>query len=134
MFRQGEEGGALYVLVEGEADVFVDAEGHLTRVNVVRTGDCLGEFSLLTGEPLSATVLTTTDCEVVLIERDRMSTVLHESPELVEKLSEILALRRLETEVILAESETQRNLNVAPKSQEEYANDFLNKIKDFFSV
>ena len=24
--------------------------------------------------------------------------------------------------------------NVVPKSQEEYANDFLNKMKDFFSV
>ncbi|PAW86821.1 MAG: hypothetical protein B9S33_07380 [Pedosphaera sp. Tous-C6FEB] len=134
IFRQGEEGNALYVILDGEADVSVDADGHLTRVNVVRSGDCLGEFSLLTGERLSATVQATKDCEVVLIQRDRMAEVLRESPELVEKLSEILALRRLETEVILAESETRRNLDVAPKSQEEYANDFLNKIKDFFSV
>jgi len=114
--------------------VFVDADGHFTRVNVVRSGDCLGEFSLLTGERLSATVQATKDCEVVLIQRDRMAEVLRESPELVEKLSEILALRRLETEVILAESQTRRNLDAVPKSQEEYANDFLNKIKDFFSV
>lgn len=134
IFRQGEEGNALYVILDGEADVSVDADGHLTRVNVVRSGDCLGEFSLLTGERLSATVQATKDCEVVLIQRDRMAEVLRESPELVEKLSEILALRRLETEVILAESETRRNLDAVPKSQEEYANDFLNKIKDFFSV
>jgi len=79
-------------------------------------------------------VQATKDCEVVLIQRDRMAEVLRESPELVEKLSEILALRRLETEVILAESQTRRNLDAVPKSQEEYANDFLNKIKDFFSV
>jgi small-conductance mechanosensitive channel len=134
IFRQGEEGGSLYVVVEGEADVFVDADGHQTRVNVVRSGDCLGEISLLTGEKLSATVVATKDCEVVLIERDRMAEVLRESPELVERLSEILALRRLETEVILAESQTQRSKNIVPKSQEEYANDFLNKMKDFFSV
>jgi CRP-like cAMP-binding protein len=112
----------------------VDAEGHQTRVNVVRSGDCLGEISLLTGEKLSATVVATKDCEVVLIERDRMAEVLRESPELVERLSEILALRRLETEVILAESQTQRSKNTVPKSQEEYASDFLNKMKDFFSV
>ena len=134
IFRQGEEGSALYVIVDGEADVYVDADGHLTRVNVVCSGDCLGEISLLTGERLSATVQATRDCEVVLIQRDRMAEVLRESPELVEKLSEILALRRLETEVILAETQTQRNRDVIPKSQEEYANDFLNKIKDFFSV
>ena len=56
------------------------------------------------------------------------------SQSVVAKLSEILALRRLETEVILAESETRRSKTVVPKSQEEYANDFLNKMKDFFSV
>lgn len=134
IFRQGEEGGSLYVVVEGEADVFVDADGHQTRVNVVRSGDCLGEISLLTGEKLSATVVATKDCEVVLIQRDQMAEVLRESPELVERLSEILALRRLETEVILAESQTQRSKNIVPKSQEEYASDFLNKMKDFFSV
>ena len=134
IFRQGEEASALYVIVDGEADVFVDADGKPMRVSVVRTGDCLGEISLLTGEKLSATVVATQDSEVVLIQRDRMAEVLRESPELVEGLSEILALRRLETEVILAESETQRGLAVAPKSHEEYANDFLNKIKEFFSV
>jgi len=74
------------------------------------------------------------DCEVVLIQRERMAEVLRESPELVEKLSEILALRRLETEVILAETQFRRKSDEVPKSQEEYANDFLNKIKDFFSV
>ncbi len=134
IFRQGEEGGALYVVVDGEAEVFVESEGHMTRVNVVRTGECLGEISLLTGEKLSATVVATKDSEVVLIPRERVAEVLRESPELVEKLSEILALRRLETEVILAETQTQRSRNVVPKSQEEYANDFLNKMKDFFSV
>ncbi len=134
IFRQGEEGGALYVVVDGEAEVFVESEGHMTRVNVVRTGECLGEISLLTGEKLSATVVATTDSEVVLIPRERVAEVLRESPELVEKLSEILALRRLETEVILAETQTQRSRTVVPKSQEEYANDFLNKMKDFFSV
>jgi small-conductance mechanosensitive channel/CRP-like cAMP-binding protein len=134
IFRQGEEGGSLYVVVDGEADVFVEADGQQTRVNVIRSGDCLGEISLLTGEKLSATVIATRDCEVVLIQRDQMAEVLRESPELVERLSEILALRRLETEVILAESQTQRSKSIQPKSQEEYANDFLNKMKDFFSV
>ena len=134
IFRQGEEGNSLYVIVEGEADVFIDLDGRPTRVNVVRSGECLGEFSLLTGEKLSASVQATKDCEVVLIPRERMAEVLRESPELVERLSEILALRRLETEVILAETQTQRNKEVVPKSQEEYASDFMRKMQDFFSV
>ncbi|MBI5801280.1 MAG: mechanosensitive ion channel [Verrucomicrobia bacterium] len=134
IFRQGEEGGALYVVVDGEADVFVQQDGVDTRVNVVRSGDCLGEISLLTGEKLSATVVATRDCEVVLVPSERMAEVLRESPELVESFSEILAIRRLEAEVILAESQSQRKRDVVPLSQEEYASDFMNKMKDFFSV
>lgn len=134
IFRQGEDGGALYVVVDGEADVFVQQDGVDTRVNVVRSGDCLGEISLLTGEKLSATVVATRDCEVVLVPSERMAEVLRESPELVEIFSETLAIRRLETEVILAESQSQRKLVVGPLSQEEYASDFMNKMKDFFSV
>ena len=53
-------------------------------------------MAMLTGERYSANVVANMDTEVVQIPR--------ESPELLEKLSEILALRKLETEVILAET------------------------------
>ena len=134
IFRQGEEGGALYVVVDGAADVFVQQDGVDTRVNVVHSGDCLGEISLLTGEKLSATVVATRDCEVVLVPSERMAEVLRESPELVESFSEILAIRRLEAEVILAESQSQRKRDDVPLSQEAYASDFMKKMQDFFSV
>ncbi len=134
IFRQGEEGGALYVVVDGAADVFVQQDNVNTRVNVVHSGDCLGEISLLTGEKLSATVVATRDCEVVLVPSERMAEVLRESPELVESFSEILAIRRLEAEVILAESQSQRKRDDVPLSQEEYASDFMKKMQDFFSV
>ena len=63
-----------------------------------------------------------------------MATLLRESPELLEKLSEILALRKLETEVILAGTASQNEGDGDKDLQNEYANDFLGQLKPFFSI
>ena len=81
---------------------------------------------MLTGERYSANVVANMDTEVVQIPR--------ESPELLEKLSEILALRKLETEVILAETASQNQGDSGKDLHHEYANDFLGQLKSFFSI
>jgi hypothetical protein len=63
-----------------------------------------------------------------------MAVVLRESPELLEQLSEILALRKLETEVILAETASQQQSDGGKDLHNEYANDFLGRLRSFFSL
>jgi len=134
LVRQGEEGDYMLVIVDGEADVMVDMEGRPTRVGLLRSEDCVGEMAMLTGERYSANVVANVDTEVVQIPREKMAVVLRESPELLEKLSEILALRKLETEVILAETASQNQADSGKDLQHEYANDFLGQLKSFFSI
>ena len=134
LVRQGESGDFMLVIVEGEADVMVDMEGTPTRVGLLRTEDCVGEMAMLTGERYSANVIARMDTEVVQIPRERMATVLRESPELLEQLSEILALRKLETEVILAETASQQKSDGGKDLHNEYANDFLGRLRSFFSI
>ena len=134
LVRQGEEGDYMLVIVKGEADVMVDMEGKPTRVGLLRTEDCVGEMAMLTGERYSANVVANFDTEVVQIPREKMAVVLRESPELLEKLSEILALRKLETEVILAETASQNQVDGGLDRHNEYANDFLGQLKSFFSI
>ena len=109
-------------------------EGRPTRVGLLRTEDCVGEMAMLTGERYSANVVANMDTEVVQIPREKMAIVLRESPELLEKLSEILALRKLETEVILAETASQNQGDSGKDLHHEYANDFLGQLKSFFSI
>ena len=134
LVRQGESGDFMLVIVEGEADVMVDMEGNPTRVGLLRAEDCVGEMAMLTGERYSANVIANMDTEVVQIQRDKMAVVLRESPELLEQLSEILALRKLETEVILAETAPQQQADGGGDRHNEYANDFLGRLKSFFSI
>ncbi|MGY8671583.1 MAG: cyclic nucleotide-binding domain-containing protein, partial [Verrucomicrobiia bacterium] len=125
LVRQGQEGDFMLMIGDGEADVMVEMDGKPTRVGLLREEDCVGEMAMLTGEAYSANVVANRDTEVVQIPREKMGIVLRESPELLERLSEILALRKLETEVILAETASQRAQETDKDLHNEYANDFL---------
>jgi CRP-like cAMP-binding protein len=75
LFREGDPGDALYVIVEGE--VAVQAEGP-PRVEMARLGPgaFIGEVALMTDQPRSATITATSDAELLRIDRKTLSGVL----------------------------------------------------------
>ena len=75
LFREGDAGDALYVIVEGE--VSVQAEGP-PRVEMARlgTGAFIGEVALMTEQPRSATVSAVANTELLRIDRHTLSRVL----------------------------------------------------------
>ena len=131
IIEQDEPGDSMFVLLQGEADVLVEAHGHSTRVASLRLGDCFGEMSLLNGEPRSATVLALSDCEVMEIGKASLAETLQGAPELLESLSRMLARRRLENEGILARSQEER---ATAAVQEKYAASMLHRLKSFFKL
>lgn len=131
VIEQGAHGQSMFVLLHGEADVFVVANGTQTHVATLRTGDYCGEMSLLTGEPRSATVIARTDCEMWEIDKNTMGELLQENETLVQKLGEILAERKLSTEGILASTTDHHEVRI---KQQEYTQGFLRKLTAFFDL
>lgn len=131
MIEQGANGDSMFILVSGEAVVVVDRNGYQTHVASLRGGDCFGEMSLLTGEKRSASVLAQTDCEVVEIDKPILATSLKENPELLGKLSELLAQRQMETDGIIA---AQTQTSVLRAKQMEYQATFVDKLRAFFEL
>ncbi len=131
VIEQGGTGQSMFVLLQGEAEVFVGAHGAQTLVATLRTGDYCGEMSLLTGEPRSATVIARTDCEMWEIDKNTMGDLLQENEALVQQLGEILAERRLMTEGIVASA---TNRNEVRMKQQEYTQGFLQKLSAFFDL
>lgn len=73
LIQEGDTGlGAseLYVVKEGEFEVLQRRKGVNLRVNMKRRGDTFGELSLMYDCPRSATVATTQDAVVWVLERD----------------------------------------------------------------
>ncbi len=131
IIEQGAAGASMFVLLHGSAAVSVSQNGSMIRVGSLRMGDCFGEMSLLTGEKRTATVRAEEDCEVIEISQPAMATVLHEAPECVTQLSELLATRKMETEGLLkdlvdglAQEQTAR----------EYRATFLRRLRSVFEL
>ena len=123
LIREGDQGETFYVIVSGE--VAVARAG--TEVVRLGRGAYLGEMSLLTGEPRSATVVATTD--VVVLELDREAFARHFSahPERAQQMSELLATRRSQLEAIAVATGA-----TAPEGTK--ANEILRRLKSIFRL
>jgi CRP-like cAMP-binding protein len=131
LITQGSEGNSMFVLVSGAVDVHVGHNGQLTYVTTLKPGDYFGEMSLLTGEKRSATVIANRDCESLRIDKESFAEVLLSNPELLQKLSGMLARRRLETEGILHSTTEKKTIET---KQEEYTANFLSRLSSFFEL
>ena len=92
LIEEGEEGDALFVIIEGTASVRRGSD----EVATVGPGAVFGEMALLDGEPRSATVVTTTPVTVAVLGVRMFRTLLREFPEMTFELLAGLAadLRR----------------------------------------
>jgi len=132
--EQGAGGSSMFILLTGEAAVYVrhhEQDTEPARVAALQSGDYFGEMSLLTGEARSATVTASTDCEVLEIAKAQLAGILQENTALLTSLSEMLAQRRLENEGVLA-STTEDHVLMGKTA--EYTRGFLQRVVRFFDL
>src|SRR5213595_302665 len=131
VIEEGAEGDSMFILLRGAAQVSVSKNGSTIPVATLRSGDCFGEMSLLTGEKRSATVRADGDCYVMEISKDVMAGIIRDSPDCLRQLSEILATRKMETEGVVKDAA--RPADQAAK-ETEYRATFLSRLKTFFEL
>ena len=131
IIEEGASGDSMFIMLRGVAHVCVSRNGDDIRLGHMRSGDCFGEMSLLTGEPRSATIRAEHDCEVMEIRKEVMSEILHQSPQCLTQLSDLLAKRKLEGQGILKDA-------LKPEEQEkkesEYRASFLKRLRTVFEL
>ena len=87
--RAGRDGGLMFVILEGEAEVEKDG----TILGRLGPGDVIGELSLIDGQPRSANVRAVTDLKVLELAQDDFQTLVDSSPKFVQSLLRSLSLR-----------------------------------------
>lgn len=92
--REGEEGNSLFVIQSGAAQVVVGplSETH-SQLARLRHGDVVGEMSLLTGEPRSATVVASLPTTALELTRETFAAIVAKYPAIVTNLGRILSRR-----------------------------------------
>jgi len=131
VIQEGAEGNSMFILLRGAAQVSVSKNGSLIPVATLNAGDCFGEMSLLTGERRMATVQAKSDCYVLEIGKPVMAEVIRDSPDCLQRLSELLARRKLETEGIVKEVARTDEQDL---KQRQYTATFLHRLRAFFQL
>jgi small-conductance mechanosensitive channel/CRP-like cAMP-binding protein len=104
LFNQGDDGESIFVLVEGLLEVSMQTEGKKKHLSFLRPGSFLGEMALLTGENRSADVISSTESLVGELTKDSIMSLATESPEILNKMTAVVAERRLKNEEITSKS------------------------------
>jgi len=98
--RQGEAAESLFVIVDGFARVLLDDR----PVARLRRGDVIGEMSLVTGEPRTATVVAAVPTTAFELSRDGVAALIAEQPRILENLTRILTDRLAMTTARVADT------------------------------
>ncbi len=105
LFREGDPGDTLYVVVEGEVAVITEGPPRL-EVSRLGPGAFFGEVALVTEQPRSATIEATMVTQLLAIDRDVISTLVAEHadvlPVILRFLRERLVDRLVRTHPLFA--------------------------------
>jgi NTE family protein len=93
LFREGDPAPDAYVVISGRLGVFVAAKADLIPVAQISPGEIVGEMSLISREPRSATVVALRDSEVVRLPRDAAARLMDASPQVALFVMRLLAGR-----------------------------------------
>ncbi|NYT65020.1 mechanosensitive ion channel [Alcaligenaceae bacterium] len=91
--RQHDIGDCLYILLSGKVDVWLEDNGKRHALAVLEPLQIMGETSLLTGDPRSATLTARTDVECYVISQDDFQHTLRNRPELADSFAQLLTDR-----------------------------------------
>ncbi|MCX5512219.1 hypothetical protein C3941_09110 [Kaistia algarum] len=113
MMSEGEFGTFMVAILSGQLEVSVVGTRHPTReVAVLGPGEIVGEMSLLTGDRRAASVTALEPTRVVEITKVALESVFVRSPELLDRMDEVLAARRAELSRIADDEHAHRLLGV----------------------
>lgn len=114
LLRQGEPGDALYLVVSGRLRAYVrDSEGTERAVRDMGRGQLIGEISLITGEPRSATVVAVRDSVLARLDAAAFDGLQASSPALSRAIMRQI-LGRLRTERQLTPGDRPATIAVIP--------------------
>jgi CRP-like cAMP-binding protein len=120
LIEKGHNADSMYILMEGSLEVTIpNDQGEQVLVATIWPGDCVGEMSLLTGEPRSANVRAKVNSTLLEITKADISPILEDAPELIDEISTLLEERKAANQAYfnkpLESEEVEKNIKILAK-------------------
>ncbi len=105
LFRRGEPGNALYIIVRGQIRIFASTrQGNEITLALLGAGEFFGEMALLDGQPRSANAEATEDTELHFLDRDNFFSFLMHKESALRAILCALSRRLRRTDDLLTEA------------------------------
>ncbi|NJN80490.1 MAG: cyclic nucleotide-binding domain-containing protein [Anaerolineales bacterium] len=97
VFEEGEIGEEMYVIVHGEVKVMIrQSDGTEKEIAKRKIGDVLGEMSIISGEPRSASVIAAEETHFLCLDKKTFESLMRERPEVGFAVMRVLCQRLTE--------------------------------------
>ena len=111
LFREGDPGQLLYIVIKGDLEI-LKAPGTEDELilNTIHEGEYIGEMSLITGAPRTASVRAhNRDAVLLSMNRNHLNDLLHRHPELASAMVTVLSQRLDNTNIATFRDLTEKN-------------------------
>lgn len=110
IFREGQEGRSLYIVVSGRVRVHLGNQ----ELAQLEQGTCFGEMSLFDAEPRSASVTTLESCDCLVLTQQQLYDAIDETPGIAVNIIRLLSrrIRELNQKLNAQELENQQLLSL----------------------
>lgn len=95
IFSQGDDGDEMYVVISGEARVFIPQGKGEPEIELSRqkNGDVFGEMAVISGDKRSATAVAISDIHLLVLDRRSFESLVYERPEVSLAIMRVLSMR-----------------------------------------
>lgn len=94
IFREGEPGRHMYVILEGNVEIRKRTGEKTTRTMItLKTGDIFGEMAVVEGKGRSATAIAATDCRLLRLDEEAFYDLVQKNPDFAVKMIKTLSSR-----------------------------------------
>lgn len=104
VFREGDLGGDMYVIHEGQVEVSQIVDGRREVLAVLDKGATFGELSILDNLPRAVSVLTLSDVKLIRIDGATFQSMLSDNPDTAQRVLRGVARRARMAHRLLAET------------------------------
>jgi CRP-like cAMP-binding protein len=93
IFSEGENGDELYIIKKGSVKIVKIVDSNEVLLAVLKNGDIFGEMALLESKPRAACAAAYEDCQVMVVNRNNFERMIVENPQMIARLTTLLAER-----------------------------------------
>lgn len=127
LIRHGEAADSMFIILSGSLEVMIPKDNTYVSVATLWPSNCIGEMSLMTGEPRSAHVIAKSDSTLIEIKKSDIEPILAGNKKLLRQMAELLSQRVAVNEGVLNEAD-----KVIAKANKVKA--LVSKIAGFFKI